>query len=384
MATPIGDTYSCASGGSIYAGRYFVDPFWTGLSSGWHELTIPGNKPGNGLVAYSGMALDESTGDLFLVGGGHQDAPNDEPWRLNIDTRAGWVQEYPNYFGQNPPLASAQAVTDNVNYPGAIVLGGVPVKPISRHTYRTIHWIDSIKRVVVGGGSTYSGTGSDYLWYGQPGGGAWLNAPGDWWEYNPVTKTWQYDGSETLNPAYHAGAGDMKYHVGRDKLFSTTTNGNNSLNMRVWDPVANTWVIRSGFAAGNTSIGYATVVDSTRDRLVVLSERTDSSVEVYAYNIDADTWSLLPSSGSIPTTLGYDYNAVYSPESDKIYLISNSTNGFKIYNVATGAWTTQSINGSVTNLLQTCGRFIYDKRRKVMILVYADSAAGIRVFAYKE
>lgn len=382
MAYPVADTYAALSGNPIAGGRQYVSQYYRDLATGWTELVIPGTKPGAGLLAYSGMALDEVGGKIIAIGGGHQDASADEPWVLDIEARAGWEQAYLPYFGQNPPLASAQAAVDNVIWPGAIVIGGQPAKPISRHTYKSVHWIDSLQRMVVGGGSTYSGSGSDYLWLGQPGGGAWLNDPRDFWTYDPVSKDWDYKGSYHLNSSYAVG-GITAYHKQRDLLFGIATNGNNSLTMRWWNPQTNVWTQSSSWAAGTTSTYSLICVDTMRDRLIIVSRKVDGSAEVYEYNIDTDTFTALPSTGAVPPDVGTSGNIVYSSKTDRVLLLTSAAEGLQIYDRATGVWSVESVGSHLPNLLQTEGRWRFDHRRGVAFLVYSD-AGTVRVFAYKE
>lgn len=382
MGLPVAESYEVASGGVAAAGRYYVSPRYRDMAAGWNELVIPGTKPGAGILAYSAMYLDEAAGKIGVIGGGHQDSPADEPWEVDVETLAAWVQAYPSYFSQNPPLATAQAAVDNVNWPGAIVIGGLPAKPISRHTYKSVHWIDSIQRAVIGGASTYSGSGSDYLWLGQPGGGAWLNDAKDFWTYERVSKTWEYKGSTLKDAAYLVG-GITTYHKARDRLFGVSTNGNNSLTMRWWNPQTNVWTLSASWAAGTTSTYPLICVDTLRDRLIVVSRKVDGSAEVFEYNIDTDTFTALPNTGAIPPDVGTSGQIVYSSKTDRVLLLTSSAAGLQIYDRKTGVWSVEAVGSLVPNLLQTEGRWIFDHRRKVAFLVYSDAGA-VRVFAYKE
>lgn len=384
MGLPVAESYEVASGGVAAAGRYYVSPFYRDLAAGWTQLVITGQKPGGGILAYSGMALDEVGGKLYVIGGGHQDAPNDEPWVLDIEARTNWVQAYAAQFGQNPPLASAQSVTDNVNWPGAIVVGGVPVKPISRHTYKAVHWIDSIKRMTVGGSSTYSGSGSDYLWLGQPGGGAWLNDPRDFWTYEPVSKTFAYKGSQLLNPAYDLLGSVHAYSKQRDRLYCVAVNSNNSLNMRSWNPHTNVWTLHPNIAVGNICTDRLFCVDSTRNKLLIVSRDSTHSglAEVWEFDPDTELFTQLPSTGDVPSLFDGTDQVVYSPVTDRVLLLRNSTDGMHVYDRATGVWTQQPV--PMPNLLQVEGRWVFDSRRGCAFLLYNDAANGVRLYAFKE
>lgn len=388
MASPVSDSYSAASGAVIAGGRNYVSPYWRGLPYGWSEIVIPGTKPPSGIVNYSGMALDERGGKIYLHGGGHFDYWGNEVWELDLETRAAWVKHYePDLSGMNPSysgtvetdttLAYAQTLTDNVNWPGAIVVGGVPVRPISRHTYKSVHWIDSLGKMVVGGGSTWSGSGERY--WTSPG--VWLNSPKDNWLYDPSAKTWDYKGSAVKTPTYATFASVSVYHKGRDLLYQVDKDANSRLIIRRWNPQTNSFVLISGFAAGSISVGRSLCVDTKRDRLIIANRNT-GSVELWAYNIDANSWSLMSASGSIPADLSGDAQITYSPVSDRVLLMRSTTAGMSFYDCATGVWSAESV--PIPNLVQTEGRWKFDTRRGLALLVYKDASTNIRVFAYKE
>ena len=384
MATPVADTYSETSGWPIAGGRLYVSQFYRDLAPGWTELVMSGSKPPNGILAYSGMALNSVGGKIYLHGGGHQDYFGNEVWEADIESFS-WLEHYDPDLQSNPLIASARAVTDNDNYPGAIVVSGSPVRPISRHTYKSVKWINSTQKMVAGGASTYSGSGSDYLWYVNESTGAWLNSPKDHWQYDPITETWEYLGSELLDPAYLV-SGPVVYHAGRDRLYSASRNINNRLTMREWNPHTNVWTLFSGFASGSVTTTRILCVDTTRDRLLIVSRNStgDGLAQVWAYNIDANTWEQLASTGAVPANLDGDAQITYSPVTDRILLLRNSTLGLSFYDVATGVWSSESISASVPRLLQVEGRWEFDARRRAALLIYADSINGARCFVYKE
>ena len=114
MATPNSVTYTAAAS-PVVGGRFLVSEFWRNLAPGWTEITTSGTAPGNGIYAYSGMALDTLRGKLYFHGGGHNDYAGNDTWELDLETRA-FAQHYlSDVSQQNPPLATARALVDNTN-----------------------------------------------------------------------------------------------------------------------------------------------------------------------------------------------------------------------------------------------------------------------------
>jgi hypothetical protein len=113
MASPVGDTYTCASGQGIYGGK-FNWPAWRRAIAAqtWGYMSVntlrdidpkanpavnpnyPLSPPWNGsigvagvVIAYCGACYDQITDTLWLpLGGGHQDYAGNEPYRVRLNT----------------------------------------------------------------------------------------------------------------------------------------------------------------------------------------------------------------------------------------------------------------------------------------------------------
>ena len=385
------ESFVAASGASIAGGRHGLHPFWRDLAPGWTEIRPPGLQPPPGIHAYSGMALDSDGGNLYLFGGGHNDSPCNAVWSINLDRRDAWNESYTPDFAPNPPLEEAQAVTDNVNWPGAIVRGGVPVRPISRHTYKSVHWINSMRRMIIGGGSTYSGGVVDgfgeYLWKrddpAHPG--AWLNSPLDLWLYDPVPKTWQYLGSKVKDPSYQVVGSTRIYHSGRDRVYQLSTNINGNLVLHEFNPHTNTFIAFPEICA-TVAATISMAVDSKRDRLIVLSRYTGVA-HLWAFDLTTHVWTELPAGGSVPADFYEQHQIAYVPESDCLLMAHSQAYGLRRYDFSRGEWSTIPIPNTapLSSFTHMSGCFAHDAKRKVTFLLVGNSAVGIiRLMAYKE
>ena len=390
MVSPVNDTYAGPSAGGIAGGRRYVSPFWRNLSPGWTAIEIAGTKPPAGILAYSGMALDEDGGKIYLFGGGHNDHGGNDVWELDIESRAAWEQHYtPTPIPSTESAENAAYVlgmVDNINYPGAIVQGGVPIRPISRHTYYSVHWIKSLNKFIAGGGSTYSGV-MEWTWRDTPpwdgSDGVYYNDPRDTWLYDPVTKIWSYKGSQHLDANYFPYSRGLAYSSAANKTYCAMNNGNNQPLMRTYDIAGNSWSLTGGGVLGPMAYSWLSCFDTTRKRVVLLVYTFDSGIQLWSFDPSTLAWAVLSQSGAIPangeSSEGRAF--IYSPVTDRLLLLSSNSN-LKFYDMETGVWTTDSALNP-PGFLQAFSTFTFDARRGVALLAYSSSYTTT-VFAYKE
>lgn len=369
------DSVSCRSGEAIYAGKFNVAAFWASLAAGWSELTTTGTKPPPGILAFSGCALLKD--ELLFFGGGHTDYWGDDFWGLQLNALA-WSQHYTPDFGPNPNVAAVAPYIDNVNYPGAILSGGLPYRPISRHTYRSVNWIKSLGKISVGGASTYSGS-SEQLWENgtTP---LWLNSPKDQWYYDTVSKTFEYLGSELLTPAF-TPLNRWEMHQGRDRGYGIKTNISNKIVVYEFNPQTRAWTPHATQCPASGVGESQCVVDEARDCLWIFWRAT-GSVGVYKYDLSTQAWTAQTTSGTPPTSLPAEMTGVVSTKSKKILFLYNAAFGMKVFDPATGAWTSESTHASMTHTAAS-GLWKYDRRRQCGIFAIY-SFSGPRMWAYKD
>ena len=380
MTAPTGDSYSVSSGGVIAAGRFYISQFWLNLSSGWTELTFTGEPPSANMFAYSGMWLDSSRGECGFIGGGHQDSNYSGVIVADIDSFV-FREDFTSYFTSVPTVAQAQAVTDNTNYPGAIMVGGQPRQPISRHTYHSVHYVDGV--VTVAGGSTYSGP-TDELWYEN--GGAWLNDPKDFWTYNPTTKAFSYKGSARTNLTNFYGSRSVVNPV-TGVLYAFKVDANSHLFPTTINLSTGTITTLSGLDTSATTAAHHAVFEKTGRYCYILAT-TDlgaaMTMRLLRYDTETSTFSVMPVNGGSLPSFAYDevYTLAYSDKTGKLYALSKQADGMSVYDPATGVWSVLSLP-LLTGLSQTSGRFAYDKKRDAFLLFFGNSST-VKAFAFRE
>lgn len=384
MANPVSVTYNAAAS-PVAGGRFIVSEFWRNLAPGWTDITPSGTRPPFGILAFSGSAWDVKGGKLYINGGGHADYGGNEVWEWDYENRAtDFVRHYPpdfvgTIYGVGTPEQQYTALlpfVDNTNWPGAVVINGQPVRPISRHTYASLVWMPHLNKFTVGGGSTFSGMTPVNYWAN-----VWPNSPQDLWFYDPATGAFEYKGSELLNAAF-AVHPRFTLHGVRETLYSVDTKTSNQARVRSYDIATNAWRTHTAFATPTGIIGVRWVVDTLRDRLVCVLRPSSGNAMVWAYSLDTESWSQITTTGTPPAALDNEAWAIYAEHADEMWLMTNAASGVRKLSFATGEWATEAISGP--NFTQTSGNWFYDHRRKVGLLTYQKLGSGIRVWTYKD
>ena len=386
MAAPSPSVYT-AKKVPMAGGRYPIGSTFRNMPVGWNELTISGTQPPQGNLAYSGMALDQKRGRIFIHGGGHFDSSHEGVWELDLHglqwsshyTSAfdGYDMAYSGTVATDTAYQYAQSIINEALYPGALLKDGVPWRPISRHTYQSVQWVDSIDKFMITGGSTWSGFGERY-WNG-----CWYNAPSDCWLYDPDARQWEYMGSKRTNSAYDTTGSVATYDQGRDRMYQSHTDASSRLMMREWNRVNNTWTLHPEFAVGTTATYASMAVDTKRDRVIVAYNYAAGAVKLHAWYPSTRTWEAITATNAPQHDMYVGDSCIaYSPKTDMVFMLGRASENLNVFNCSTGQWT--SVACPLPGLIQTCGRLCYDKLRGVLLVVYRDAAFNIRLFAYKD
>lgn len=169
MATPVGDSYGCASGGYIAAGRHrfthnaLLDLIAAASESSWLKvntntmqsvwpssdyLPLFGAGPGSPsaiIRCWSGFGWDDVNHRLVIFGGGHANYSGNDTYIWDAVTREWKLAFYPSDVKTN---ASGHETVD-----------GPLHSPISSHTYCNNNYLPKIGRFVTFGGAAHSSGG---------------------------------------------------------------------------------------------------------------------------------------------------------------------------------------------------------------------------------
>lgn len=353
------------------------DNSWIHVGPGTQAGQAAGREPPFGIVAFSGMAIDDRRDQLLFFGGGHDDYWGNEVWSWNIATRA-WLKAYEPDPLRNVDLAACLASVDNTRLPGMWMPSR---RPISRHTYDSVEFISHMGVMMAGGASTYSGSG-EYLWSDTSPSrhGCYLNAPGDLWFYDPATKSWQYKGSSRTDAgrdgitvaAYDGTTGNI-VALGRDPNYSIST--------WIYDPLRNVFERKRPTRVAPWHGEIAATYDGKRRYVLFFGGEYPKSDQLWAYSVDQDTWvDLSPPTGVRPTA-GGGYGIAYDSANDVVIVYGPS--GLWIYDYARKSWTQPTTTLSPQTGRSVHGKLKYDVKRNVTFLAYGSSAYLVEVWAYR-
>lgn len=152
MASPVPDSYSCASGGSIYGGRSGWPAWLSGVPlNTWTAIAGTSGAGGSAINAYSSFAVKPSNSEIIIAAaGGHSDSSDNGVYSLVLSADA--------------PSWTTRRTSST---PTADVLYYADGRPTSRHIYNHVFYIPSIDSVLLAGchfgygGGTPTGGGFD-------------------------------------------------------------------------------------------------------------------------------------------------------------------------------------------------------------------------------
>ena len=187
MASPVPDSYSAASGATIYGGRAAssANPAWmVAAGVALNKLVvIPGSTAAgtpaanSGIFAYSGLTVKRDTSELFSVAnGGHSDSADNGVYSFG-PKGVGLMADSPTWIQRCAPTPS----------PVQNILFQSDGKPTSRHSYDRHHY--AAGKIHVIGGTGLHGTAVDDNTYR--------------YEYDPASDTW--GAPVTFTGGYGAG-----------------------------------------------------------------------------------------------------------------------------------------------------------------------------------
>lgn len=311
MATPVGDSYTCASGGTIAAGRH-VGPAWlraapigqwspvpgTALSTSGAVYNWGGSVPGeihSIVYGWGGWAVDYATGRIWLQGGGHSDYGGNEVYRLEMGLDVPvWTRVIdPTPMAQATRFIDGGTVHSHWNSDGT---------PVASHLYWNAHLIgDVIFR------SPF------YADFGQTIAGRHAFAPYNETRlhgFNVVTNTWDSPTARALlpnfNPATLGDTGVGYYAVTDGQYYYAMMSDGVEYKLHRFDPVANIWSAVGPVLdpAMRQFDGYpGALYDSLRGEMVVVGE--NSNTVVRRWSLSAGTIINSPRTG-IPYAASWD------------------------------------------------------------------------------
>ena len=349
----MGESYiNPVSGGGIAAGRYTLPAYargaavneWIILSGTSLNAWSNADKPPN--IPYSGMAWREDARQIMLACiGGH----GDSSWNGVVSIDMG--QDSPGWTIRNAPSLSVNRITDSAYYTDGL--------PSSRHTYQNNHWVPQKNRLMMMGARFVYGSAVSFNKVDS---------------FNPDSNTWDVAGTNAdclsnlhaVDPATGNAFGVTDYD-GYLWTRSTDTHaqhhygGASGVGSVTWDSTNNWWVSfgygdNQGGGSGYGLFKYS--ADGTTRTTVALN----SSAGLTDFIASAPAYGKLIHDELTGKYLFYDG---YSGRSQKVWAIT--PNGSTAWDITVLSVT--GITPAAAPADGNCGRFIYSKRLRGVLLI---------------
>lgn len=357
MASPVADSYSCASGGVIAAGRHRLLPGFPSAPLMWAEVggntlsavdpaldplvnpNYPSDAPwigANGfpsvVSAWSGGAWDEANKRLLITGGGHADYAGNEVYQWSATT--GLFTRLNNPTGA---IGNTGVLHDGLDSTNPAYFDG---RPRSAHTYNHLRMVDGVLWNFQG--STYSG--------GSGVRGAFKFYGNDW--HRNGTTTFGNNYGATLYDSLRSRFVTISPGVGQPRWY---------------DPVSDTTGAYSRWSNNNDSFGseLQCVYLPSRDMTVSFTE----DIQLFKLDDTADSSAAIISGTIPPWADKRQIGAVYDEALDRI-LCWNGGNAIYVLtppatNPLANTWVWSKIDPTAGNvvtptspaLVGTYGRF---------------------------
>jgi hypothetical protein len=331
----------------------------------WVKVESGGLQAPVGILGYSGMAYDSKHGQLLVFGGGHDDYGGNEVWSFDTTTLK-WTRMY------EPDPESAYVLANyDPNEPGKLQASG---RPLSRHTYDNIEFIDHAGVMVTFNGYTVDSA--------HGGGEIGMVYPMDTWAYDPMANKWTY---KTNTPdAMLYGVGSAAYDADSHLLVAFEHG-----NVWVYDIDSDTWAQRKPAPDASTggyplsAIETVAEYDSKRGVVYLFAGEWDHNNQLWFYDDSSNKWTKVNPSGALPPAAG-GYGLAYDRVNDVLIAFRGGV-GTWVYDPTQNNWAEQQ--PTTGNPVHAAGRIHgnlkYDPENNVTWLVTYNSNYTIETWAYR-
>jgi hypothetical protein len=334
MALPVADFYSCASGGTIVAGRTSGVPAWVQALPLHHWYSIPNTAlasiepspkpPGDPqckISAWNGACVRYSDSAYIIPpSGGHGDYAGNEIGMLKLsDAVPAWVQV-------KPPSATSDMILSAVAY--------LDLRRSAGHTYNGAQFDQVNNRILmVSTGTTFGSIGSIPA---RPADWPWISANGTFMAFDMVANEWLAPGALTPFPTGSTLEGQV---ICVNRLTGDVY-ANKPANGYLWRyrPSTNTWTNVGAWYMSGTEAYCGQDIDYTRDRMLVVGDYFGTRAPFVRSSIDGSAVSAT-FGGLGPDVLKSDIHPAveYDNVNDCFWVCINGS-PIEVYRVNASTW----------------------------------------------
>ena len=342
------------------------DPSWLGSQAvnAWAEVSgttigggIPSVNPYSldtiGLVGrWNGYAFDDVNLRYYgLANGGHNDYAGNQVLRCDLGSSPGWTE----------PVAATTVAAGSIAVNGSNTAQETYAdgRPSSAHSYYCHQFVRKAGRAfLIGQGAIWNSGGvTDNVFAYAEGATDWDHAGSNYQVWSGLGGS-QFESVRVV--CKHPTTEDIFYSTNDDRLY----------RFRVAAPFTAGSETHTNLTGTPTDFSFwCAAVDSTRNRIVFWRGNGlfgSTSTTVHIYDIDGNSWSTGTITGAAAGTItgGDNYQAfVYSPATDKFYIVLRSMSGGTVYEMTSAfvvtALSTTGGSGMTADTNGPCNRLQY-------------------------
>lgn len=313
----MGESYSCASGGVIAAGRYRqplwrrgltplawglqgsntlndIDPRYDATANPDYPNIPPWSKYLGGsymggqstvMEAWGGGAFDEASGWFYVTGGGHADYAGNEVYRINLYVDNPTWERYTN------PTVDVETGRTLIKYGDG--------SPVSHHTYWNL-FVHEGELYTFGGSVYHTGSGPVFLAH-----------------VDKNTRQWVFDWEPTGTPPFQDAWGICAYSPTQKKVYR----GYSYDFSPVWAMDLTTKTFGSSLFAHGPALGGYTAAHWNDKRQCLMYVNHSAGVPVVRVWApgESSTFGSPANAGTVPTLTGYE-GMCYDSDLDRYYI----------------------------------------------------------------
>jgi hypothetical protein len=302
------------------------------------------------IMAYSGGWYDPEHHQFCIFGGGHYNYSGNEVWCLDI-AKLSWKEMYPPDVVTIPPYEGGDQGAynnfDNKKYPGALFSPAeepiTEAKPMSRHTYDQLEYIDGLGALLWGG---IAWGDIDMPWC--------VRCPDTWvFDFAGVGWRYLYDGKNP-SPNKSPGVGASAYSGENNILYSKVLQETWS-----YDPEKNRWSKINTRGEPPWTIEGTLEYDPNHQNLYFFGGNYEANFALWKFDIRKSAWKPLKPQGDGPTgDSNYGPGMAYDSKNDALMIYSGGT--IWAYHPSSDSWETLRPEFHPSDTSYVFGRFRYD------------------------
>ena len=296
-----------------------------------------------------------------------------------------------------------------------------PVSSPSERSNHSMVWDDVEQRVIAFGGYFEDDYCSIYhineLWWYEPVSNTWTNKTpltsplarsshsmiwdsvrqqafmfggnsggNELWLYDPVANTWAQQIPIINEPSATISGHSMVWDSQGERviMFGGYAAGAYKNDLWWYEPVSNTWVIKTPATSPSVRSGHSIVWDPTGQQVIMFGGYAGSSKnDLWWYDPVANTWTEKITNGAVGSPSARSgHSMVWDPVGGRAIMFGGSTNDLWWYDPVANTWTEKKTNGAIGSPLARSGHSMIWDTAIQQVVMFGGNAGGNELYLY--